>query len=96
MAAPSTDNHFVLDMATCSAALGKVEMQKRTGKKTMPAGWGVDSEGRQTVIPDEVLTDGGLSPLGGAEETGKYIGVICTNMPILSTCQKGLSLFLEV
>ena len=81
LAAPSTDAPFVLDMATSAAALGKVELKKRLGNKTMPAGWGVDSEGQQTVIPDEVLSNGGLSPLGGAAETCKLLFYICVELP---------------
>ncbi|CAK8696629.1 unnamed protein product [Clavelina lepadiformis] len=68
----SGDN-FVLDMATSTVALGKVELQKRKDEK-IPNGWGADKDGIETNVPGEVLRGGGLLPLGGSEETGGYKG----------------------
>ena len=60
-------------MATTTVALGKVEVQSRKDK-TIPHGWGVDSEGRETNSPKDVLDGGGLLYLGGSEESGGYKG----------------------
>ncbi|MBP3751812.1 MAG: Ldh family oxidoreductase [Pyramidobacter sp.] len=72
---------FLLDMATTTAAFGKVEVYARRGK-TMPEGWAVDSAGRTQRDPAAFLREykaepglGGLVFLGGAsEETGGHKG----------------------
>ena len=75
LAAPATENDsFVLDMATTTVALGKIELANRKGEN-MPDGWGADNQGRMTNIPKETIVDGGLMPLGGSEETGGYKGL---------------------
>lgn len=73
VAAPSTGDDFVLDMATSTAAVGKVEMEDRKGNP-IPKGWGVDNAGKETLDPKKVLTDGGLLSLGGVESSGGYKG----------------------
>lgn len=73
VAAPANNDSFVLDMATTTVALGKIEINKRKDMK-IPEGWGVDGEGQVTKNPDAVLSDGGLLPLGGTEENGGYKG----------------------
>lgn len=75
VAAPACtyEDSFVLDMATSTAALGKVEMEKRKGNK-IPSCWGVDCTGKETHDPSAVLNEGGLMPLGGSELTGGYKG----------------------
>ncbi|XP_068727510.1 uncharacterized oxidoreductase YjmC-like [Montipora capricornis] len=75
VAAPGKDgDSFQLDMATSSMALGKVEMCRRKGTE-IPLGWGVNSKGKDTVNPVEVLHGGGgLLPLGGQEITGGHKG----------------------
>jgi LDH2 family malate/lactate/ureidoglycolate dehydrogenase len=75
LAAPSSDpqDPFVLDMATTTVALGKVEVKDREEKK-VPLGWGADKHGRPSEEPREILDGGGLLYLGGAEETGGYKG----------------------
>lgn len=71
VAAPAKDgDSFVLDMATTSVALGKVELADRKDQ-SIPVGWGVDKDGQPTTDP-KVVT--GLSPLGGAENTSGYKG----------------------
>ncbi|XP_039253952.2 putative oxidoreductase YjmC isoform X2 [Styela clava] len=73
-AAPAVaDDAFVLDMATSTAAYGRVEINHRKGIP-IPNGWGADPNGRETNEPSEVLNGGGLLPLGGAEESGGYKG----------------------
>ncbi|ELR22724.1 malate/Llactate dehydrogenase subfamily protein [Acanthamoeba castellanii str. Neff] len=75
VAAPSTDpqDPFVLDMATTTVALGKVEIRDRE-ERQCPAGWGADKAGHPTNDPKDVLGGGGLLYLGGEEETGGYKG----------------------
>ncbi|KAL5487347.1 hypothetical protein EMCRGX_G019936 [Ephydatia muelleri] len=75
VAAPACSNEdsFVLDMATSTAALGKVEMERRKGN-SIPSGWGVDSSGKESHDPSAVVGGGGLMPLGGSELTAGYKG----------------------
>lgn len=73
-AAPAqNDDSFVLDMATTTVALGKIELNERKGIP-IPEGWGADKNGQQTTDPKEVLNGGGMLPLGGSEETSGYKG----------------------
>jgi L-2-hydroxycarboxylate dehydrogenase (NAD+) len=68
------DDEFVLDMATSTVALGKVEIAARSGK-TMPSSWAVDAAGQSAQDPHAVYPavfsgeSGGLLPLGGASTT---------------------------
>ncbi|XP_059177330.1 uncharacterized oxidoreductase YjmC-like [Physella acuta] len=64
---------FVLDMATTSVALGKVEIKKRLGQN-IPIGWALDRNGKPCTDAEEALYHGGLCPLGGLEETSGYKG----------------------
>ena len=64
---------FVLDMATTAVAQGKVAVKQRLGEP-VPEGWGVDAAGKSTTDTEEILRQGGLSPLGGREDTGGYKG----------------------
>lgn len=74
VAAPGKNgDSFVLDMATSCVALGKIEMANRKGVE-MPHGWGVDSEGQETLDPEKVLSGGGQLPLGGMEITSGFKG----------------------
>ncbi|KAK3583239.1 hypothetical protein CHS0354_015420 [Potamilus streckersoni] len=74
LAAPAGDgDSFVLDMATSTAALGKIELHDRK-QIPIPDGWGVDSNGKMSNDPKPVLDGGGLMPLGGSEVTGGYKG----------------------
>lgn len=74
LAAPAKNgDSFVLDMATSSVAVGKIELQN-VKKEPIPSGWGADSTGKETHDPKKVLDDGGLLPLGGSELSGGYKG----------------------
>ncbi|KAE9420827.1 hypothetical protein Angca_007218, partial [Angiostrongylus cantonensis] len=64
---------FVLDMATTTVAIGKIEIAKRRSEK-VPETWGVDKSGRVSTNPEAILDGGGLLPLGGSEVTGGYKG----------------------
>jgi L-2-hydroxycarboxylate dehydrogenase (NAD+) len=74
LAAPSgRERPFVLDMATSTVAVGKVEVAERHGK-SIPSGWVVGKDGLPTTDPGPFLRDvrdslgGGMLPLGGAGE----------------------------
>lgn len=64
---------FVLDMATCTVALGKLEMASRLGKP-IPEGWAIDKNGNPAIDPNRAVDEfkrnagGGLLPLGGLGE----------------------------
>ncbi|MGP6156395.1 MAG: Ldh family oxidoreductase [Vulcanimicrobiaceae bacterium] len=63
-AVPAEDGDaFVLDMATTTVALGKLEIAKRLGKPLRP-GWAIDVDGAPTTDPDAGMA-GALLPLGG-------------------------------
>lgn len=64
---------FELDMATTAVPIGKVEVMARLGRP-LPAGWGVDRDGKPCSDAREVGGPGGLFPLGGEEETAGYKG----------------------
>jgi L-2-hydroxycarboxylate dehydrogenase (NAD+) len=73
-AIPANDGDaFVLDMATTTVALGKLEIAKRLGKKLIP-GWAVDASGAMTTDPDAGM-GGAVLPLGGfGTENGGHKG----------------------
>ena len=64
---------FVLDMATTTAANGKLEILQRKNK-TAPTGWIQDAEGEVTTDPYGVKNGGALLPLGGNREHGSHKG----------------------
>lgn len=59
-----TQPTFVLDMATTTAANGKLEVLQRKGLPT-PEGWIQDAEGQITTDASGVQQGGALRPLGG-------------------------------
>src|SRR5258707_9432146 len=64
---------IVIDMATSAAAYGKIEIARRRGEP-IPEGWAVDSEGRATTNPDDMVGGGALLPLGSDRERGGHKG----------------------
>lgn len=62
---------FVLDMATTTAANGKLEIAQRKNLP-IPAGWAQDAAGRPSTDANAVKNGGALQPLGG--ETGSHKG----------------------
>jgi L-2-hydroxycarboxylate dehydrogenase (NAD+) len=64
---------FVADMATTTAANGKLEiLQRKSG--VAPLGWIQDKEGRPSTDPHELKAGGALLPLGGDREHGSHKG----------------------
>lgn len=63
----------VIDMATCAAAFGKVEMAIRR-EKPIPEGWAIDADGYPTSDPRKMLEGGAMLPLGSTRELGGHKG----------------------
>jgi LDH2 family malate/lactate/ureidoglycolate dehydrogenase len=64
---------FVADMATTTAANGKLEiLQRKNG--VAPVGWIQNKEGNYSTNPHELKAGGALLPLGGDKEHGSHKG----------------------
>jgi L-2-hydroxycarboxylate dehydrogenase (NAD+) len=64
---------IVIDMATCAAAYGKIEMARRRGEQ-IPEGWAIDAHGHATTNPDDIVEGGMLLPLGSDRQRGGHKG----------------------
>lgn len=64
---------FVADLATTTAANGKLEILQRKGSEA-PTGWIQDKDGHPSTNPHELKTGGALLPLGGDREHGSHKG----------------------
>lgn len=64
---------FVLDMATTTAANGKLEILQRKNKDA-PLGWIQTKDGKPSVNPHELKEGGALIPLGSDYEHGSHKG----------------------
>ncbi len=64
---------FVLDMATTTAANGKLEVLQRKGLDA-PEGWLQDKEGNITTDSRGLMNGGSMRPLGGVREHGSHKG----------------------
>ncbi|MEM6361998.1 MAG: Ldh family oxidoreductase [Bacteroidota bacterium] len=64
---------FVADLATTTAANGKLEILQRTGAEA-PEGWVQTQEGNKSVDPNELKKGGALLPLGGDRTHGSHKG----------------------
>ena len=64
---------FVLDMATTTAAAGKLEVAARLGK-SIPGGWALDENAASTTDPRVAQKARRLLPLGGTRESGSHKG----------------------
>src|SRR5215213_2472830 len=64
---------FVADLATTTAANGKLEiLQRKSG--VAPLGWIQDKHGRPSTDPHELKAGGALLPLGGDRDHGSHKG----------------------
>src|SRR4051812_48570876 len=64
---------FVADLATTTAANGKLEiLQRKNG--VAPIGWIQDKNGKASTDPHELKVGGALLPLGGDREHGSHKG----------------------
>jgi L-2-hydroxycarboxylate dehydrogenase (NAD+) len=64
---------FVLDMATTTAANGKLEILQRKNK-VAPTGWIQTKDGKPSTNPHELKDGGALVPLGSDYEHGSHKG----------------------
>src|SRR6201994_3946032 len=64
---------FVADLATTTAANGKLEILQRKSEEA-PFGWIQDSKGQPSTNPHELKTGGALLPLGGDRDHGSHKG----------------------
>lgn len=76
---------IVIDMATSTVAFGKVEIAQRKSE-TMPRGWAIDADGRDTTDPEEMLSGGALLPLGSVYELGGHKGYCLATMVDVLSC----------
>ncbi|MGB3006426.1 MAG: Ldh family oxidoreductase [Chitinophagaceae bacterium] len=74
VAAPAgNEPAFVADLATTTAANGKLEILQRKNLNT-PSGWVQDAEGNSVNDPHILKKGGALLPLGGDREHGSHKG----------------------
>jgi L-2-hydroxycarboxylate dehydrogenase (NAD+) len=64
---------FVADLATTTAANGKLEILQRKSEEA-PLGWIQDKDGNASTNPHELKTGGALLPLGGDRDHGSHKG----------------------
>lgn len=64
---------FVADLATTTAANGKLEILQRKNQEA-PEGWIQDKDGNKSNNPHELKAGGALLPLGGDREHGSHKG----------------------
>ena len=74
---------FLLDMATSTAAIGKIKLAARAGRP-LPEGWALTRQGAPECDPEAALLDVLLSPLGGHKGYG-----LATMVEILSSTLPG-------
>jgi LDH2 family malate/lactate/ureidoglycolate dehydrogenase len=61
---------ILLDMATSVVDKGKIQLMAKEGQKTIPFGWALDAEGRDTQEVGAVLNGGMMLPVGGPKGYG--------------------------
>lgn len=77
---------FLLDMATSTAAIGKLKLAERA-ERPIPEGWALDRHGRPQLDPAAALRDTLLVPLGGHKGYG-----LATMVEILSSTLSGAAM----
>ncbi len=82
---------FITDMATSTAANGKLEIAQRKGTE-VPTGWIQDQNGNDTIDPHGLKQGGSLLPLGSDREHGSHKGFgLSATVDILSAVLSGAS-----
>jgi len=76
---------IVIDVATSAVAFGKIEIARRNGD-VIPIGWGIDSRGRATTDPNDIVAGGALLPLGSDRERGGHKGYALAIMVDMLSC----------
>lgn len=64
---------MVIDMATCAAAYGKIEIARRH-EAPIPEGWAIDQQGYPTTDPNAMIGGGAILPLGSDQERSGHKG----------------------
>lgn len=81
----------IVDMATSTAANGKLEIAQREGKD-IPKGWVQDKNGETATNPADLKSGGSLLPLGSDREHGSHKGFgLSATVDILSAVLSGAS-----
>lgn len=75
----------IVDMATCAAAYGKIEMARRRGEE-VPLGWIQDKDGNEATDPNKMVDGGALLPLGSRKEHGGHKGWALASAVDIFTC----------
>lgn len=90
VAAPATRSRpFLLDMATSTAALGRLTTAWRKGRP-IPRGWAVDERGRPVTSGRVAARQRRLTPLGATPELGSHKGYgLAAAVEILSAVLPG-------
>jgi L-2-hydroxycarboxylate dehydrogenase (NAD+) len=76
---------IVIDMATSAVAYGKIEIALRK-KESVPKGWIIDRNGRDTTNPQEMIDGGAQLPLGSDREMGGHKGYGLASMVDVLCC----------
>jgi LDH2 family malate/lactate/ureidoglycolate dehydrogenase len=81
----------VIDMATSTAANGKLEVAQRK-QRPIPTGWVQQADGRPSTDPAALSAGGSLLPLGGDRDHGSHKGyALGSAVDILSAVLSGAS-----
>jgi LDH2 family malate/lactate/ureidoglycolate dehydrogenase len=81
----------VIDLATSTAANGKLEIAQRKGEN-VPEGWIQDKDGNSAINPADLKNGGSLLPLGSDKEHGSHKGFgLSATVDILSAVLSGAS-----
>lgn len=72
------DDSFLLDMATTTVAVGKIELAKRKGI-SIPEGWALNEDGQTETNPTIAFNKPKLTPIGGYKGygLGMLVEVLC-------------------
>jgi LDH2 family malate/lactate/ureidoglycolate dehydrogenase len=69
----------VIDLATSTAAYGKIEIAKRH-QEEVPSGWITDKDGGLSTHPEDMINGGALLPLGSTRALGGHKGYALASM----------------
>ena len=76
---------IVIDMATCAAAYGKLEIAIRKGQP-VPEGWVIDKHGNPTTDPQAMVDGGAIVPLGSDRDRSAHKGYCLAVMVDVLCC----------
>lgn len=65
---------IVVDMALSTVAYGKILVKQNAGQ-SVPLGWGVDKDGKDTTNPSDIINGGYMLPVGGPKGYGLAVAV---------------------